>query len=96
MNYDQMSDFEINVKVHILNGGLNNNDPTPNYCNNPSDAWPLIVENKININWFLTCDKSEPFVCAGLSAFNPREAKHPDNPLRAAMVVYLKMKESSQ
>jgi hypothetical protein len=52
-------------------------------CNNPSDAWPIIVENRIAINpyddvsqgWFATTDTSF-FV-------------DDKNPLRAAMICYL-------
>lgn len=53
------------------------------FCNNPSDAWPIIVENRITINpyddasqgWFATTDTSF-FV-------------DDKNPLRAAMIVFL-------
>ena len=55
------------------------------FCNNPTDAWPIILENRININayddevyWFATTDTSF-FV-------------DNKNPLRAAMIVYLKIK----
>ena len=55
-------------------------------CNNPSDAWPIILENKITI---------EPIVCFGdLWQANIKHHKELcENPLRAAMIVYLMMNE---
>ena len=58
-----------------------------NPCNNPSDAWPIIVENKISI--FPT----------GLDEYNWQAEQaiigifKDKNPLRAAMIVYLMMNE---
>ena len=55
------------------------------YCNNPSDAWPIVMEYKIDIQH--------------RDGFNTPCAKHcehmyPDkNPLRAVMVVFLMMQE---
>lgn len=62
------------------------------YCNNPSDAWPIIVENGVSINhggmlvggkwidyWY--CGDGKGNCCNG------------DSPLRAAMIVYLMMKD---
>lgn len=56
-------------------------------CNNPSDAWPIIVSGRIGIN----------FVNGGWRAqsmMNGWVEFHHENPLRAAMIVYLMMKES--
>ena len=54
------------------------------YCNNPSYAWPIILESKIAI---------EPVVCFGdLWQANIKHHKEVcGNPLRAAMIVYLEM-----
>ena len=111
MNYEEMSDFEINCLVAVaveptLNYGFSYEkesgaanfrlcDPigddhdagTYNFCNNPSDAWPIIVENRITITpygdstegWFATYDTSF-FI-------------DDDNPLKAAMIVFLMMQE---
>ena len=55
-----------------------------NYCNNPSDAWPIIQRNHINIGW---AGDEDWF------ARTVHTAKVFDvNPLRAAMIVYLMMK----
>jgi len=56
------------------------------FCNNPSDAWPIIVENRISI--------VDPISLDGLwTAFVFDKDVEPDichkNPLRAAMIVFL-------
>lgn len=62
------------------------------YCNNPADAWPIITENKISIYAMSETDARGKW---GAEAFYPSEAYHfNDNPLRAAMIVFLMMKES--
>lgn len=93
-NYSEMSDFEINKLVAIYLGVkprktisfiCQEKDIYPDYCNNPSDAWPIIVENKICINNFCKfgwCSDSEH-----------GDYVYHDNPLRAAMIVYLMMKD---
>lgn len=70
------------------------------YCNNPADAWPIIVENRISIAF----DKNEDeWVAWGDFAFDlagwdmkeqPAEYEHHQNPLRAAMLVYLQLQEA--
>lgn len=63
------------------------------YCNNPADAWPIIVENKITIdaplpqNQYWTAEKHD--LDGGLLNFHVST-----NPLRCAMIVFLMMKES--
>lgn len=113
MNYEEMSDFDINVRVAEsigLNwycaagdshtGGweycsvkeLMNNDDSKlkDYCNNPFDAWPIIVANRINVYasegpdfmpWMVGRD--------GFMASNK-------NPLRAAMIVFLMMQDEAK
>lgn len=56
------------------------------YCNNPSDAWPIIVDNKIS----LTCHQSRGEWSAVFNTENI--CFHANNPLRAAMIVFLMMK----
>lgn len=58
-------------------------------CNNPADAWPIIADNKINI------DHRES-IKAGVMATksgNKEIYAVDSNPLRAAMIVYLQMME---
>lgn len=59
-----------------------------NPCNNPSDAWPIIVDSRIGIRK----QKSNGLWVATQEGGN--YPKYDDNPLRAAMIVYLMMKES--
>lgn len=62
-------------------------------CNNPSDAWPIIVENKIETGWFCG-DKWLAVIDNQFEAgeFKRVAACH-ENPLRAAMIVFLKMQD---
>lgn len=64
----------------------------PDYCNNPADAWPIIAENKINID-FRESLKAGPM--AKLSGNNELYAVD-KKPLRAAMIAFLLMKESEK
>ena len=60
----------------------------PDYCNNPADAWPIIVERKINIEWHeWKNSKWMPFALNNATAKSCYDA----NPLRAAMIVFLMM-----
>ncbi len=63
--------------------------PIEDYCNDVSVAWPIIIENKISMafNWEV----------AGLwTAFVARQhyESTEENPLRAAMICFLKMKDA--
>lgn len=60
-------------------------------CNNPADAWPIITANKISIYAMSEADKRGGW---GAEAFHPNDAySFNDNPLRAAMTVFLMMQE---
>lgn len=60
------------------------------YCNNPADAWPIIVERKINIEWHeWKNSKWMPFALNNATAKSCYDA----NPLRAAMIVFLMMQD---
>ena len=107
MNYEQMSDFDINRLVAINRGGyqghvahmqcgVKESDKDSygmfhverDYCNNPSDAWPIIVANRINVY----ASEGPDFMpwmagCGGMVASNR-------NPLRAAMIVFLMMQDA--
>lgn len=62
------------------------------YCNNPSDAWPIIVENRIA----LMPDSKGDWLAVNYG--NPEKGwlKKEKNPLRAAMIVYLMMENESE
>lgn len=104
MNYEDMSDFEVNKWIWRLtmNGKTMHCHGTTIYkestrynefdpCNNPSDAWPIIVENKIGVvhNWNEEGMWTAIAPISGVSCdCNGRK------PLRAAMICFLKMKDA--
>ena len=104
MNYEEMSDFEINKLVaelfddHIFvrfeseDGGdlFNlNTHKTVNYCNNPNDAWPIIKENKIGL---MFCSPYQAYgKKIGIDMYEFKS--HNENALRACMIVFLMMNE---
>lgn len=62
-----------------------------NFCKNPNDAWPIILTNHIAITPY-----RHTLPCAWPTAFGITSKFYTEdaNPLRAAMIVYLKMKSS--
>lgn len=131
MNYESMSDFEINLLVAKSLGLLTKDEPTDerigftpeyhekypstiwaakcnefreqaeaweqiNYCSDPSDAWPIIFENEIDIEWPVagecvgTCSK---YIEGGTDIQVDFIVK--DEALRVAMICYLKLKETN-
>ena len=68
----------------------------PDYCDNPADAWPLIAANKISI---ITDETTNLWSSSVIQDFCDNGAfKYSnchENPLRAAMIVFLKMQESA-
>lgn len=107
-DYSQLSDFEINKRVAKLHGGFSltlavHDDPPSGKifdrgrydpCNNPADTWQIITENKISIYAMSKADKRGAW---GAEAFHPNdEYSFNDNPLRAAMIVFLMMQEKSK
>lgn len=99
--YTSKSDFEINKNValhvgglalsltvvndeHKTSGNIGNFDP----CNNPSDAWDIIIENRINLR---TVDGYMDWYADHPT--NSRIYSHNINPLRAAMEVFLMMRD---
>lgn len=58
------------------------------YCNNPADAWPIIVENRLYIDPIYVSDWSVSSECASFREIHK-------NPLRASTIVFLMMQESA-
>lgn len=108
MNYEEMSDLQINLLVAnaigvdaaensgVVFGTVKHDGDNVvsvigvvDYCNNPSDAWPIITANKIGTvpvnGWWRASS-----VIVGY------QEQHDDNPLRAAMIVFLMMQENAQ
>ncbi len=120
-DYSKMSDEEINEAVYTL---LVSDDSypkelaykvyhlladKPDYCNNPSDAWPIIIANKIRISPVMhMSDDNGEYLCNGEweagtlwseeGAFYNSEYHcfSDENALRAAMIVYLMMKDEEK
>jgi len=108
MDYSKLSDFEINLQVnralgmkHYPNkekqivevfGDVVIFDP----CNNPADAWPIIVENNISLILDNPSSKMATSNCVGwYSDEEPPIHASNQNPLRAAMTVFLMMQGSA-
>lgn len=93
---EKSSDREVNCAVARLSAASVNIEFTqekimvgeiPNYCSNPLLAWPIIIENKISIE-FRDHKSLDPI--AKRFGSNSHNIAH-KNPLRAAMIVYLEM-----
>lgn len=112
--YSEMSDFEINKAVAIIEGhkcyydngtytnGLDANRAVVkgngiiggfNPCNSWVDAGPIIAENLIGITPMLSGWKAAPE--RSPSGFKDYTSAAHSNPLRAAMIVFLMMQEST-
>ena len=65
------------------------------YCNNPADAWPIIVDNGISLECIVVNRHEKTW----RAQFKPAYVKHhmnDKNPLRAAMIVFLMMQEKKE
>ncbi|HDS6883415.1 phage protein NinX family protein [Citrobacter sp. Cf224] len=109
MDYSKLSDFEVSKRVAMAIGGFIEEDFCEAHsvifrrhgrhqysffepCTNPSDAWPIIVANKINIEWHQWKDDTDkPYALSNATMIS----RYDDNPLRAAMIVFLMMQESA-
>ena len=72
------------------------------YCNNPSDAWPIILEYQISIakyEWIEKWDAHGGGVCVDYDhcIVSSSDCSYSNkNPLRAAMIVFLMMREQAK
>lgn len=96
-DYSKMSDFEINKRVFKLMMTGRDWDRKGkglfDCCNNPADAWPIIVGSKINIRF-----GAEGMACeAQFMQYGHESVEcYNSNPLRAAMIVFLMMKDAEK
>lgn len=104
-DYNELSDFEINKRVGKLTGLAKGNEPVLQVvltstgskfdpCNYPHQAYPIIVENLISIEF--DDDGYDTPQSAWCRAKTPSGEEYYGNvrePLRAAMIVFLKMNE---
>ena len=96
-DYSKMSDFEINCRVHSEVMEISGLDSfkAKDYCNNPVDAWPSIVNNSISLECIVVNRHEKTW----RAQFKPAYVKHhanDKNPLRAAMIVFLMMQEKKE
>ncbi len=97
--YTEMSDFEINKLVAERLGYTYKQFKIfkLDYCNNPKDAWPIILEYKIGINTSGIKGDEGRLWWAELTfdGYGDNHYAEDKNPLRAAMIVYLMMGDES-
>lgn len=94
--YTELPDFEINKAVFIKLYGeesLKNKDMfnsfyRTDYCHNPEDAMPIIIENKIGLSPMYHSNKWTAD-CLDYDFISVNK-----NPLRAAMELFLLMKDA--
>ena len=98
MNYSEMSDFGINKAVGEALGrdlsGINDFNYSvyniTDYCNSWADAGPMIEQNSISLSFGIWVHPS----LSGLTmASAGKYSASSENPLRAAMIVFLMMRE---
>lgn len=66
------------------------------YCNNPADAWPIIADKKICLAFDVFSEPRDGGGCVASPAYGwETERVRHDNPLRAAMIVFLMMKDAN-
>ncbi len=72
---------------------LDDNETLVDYCNNPADAWPIIKENMISICAYKRANPGMKSVSWWEADYFGEHITRNDNPLRAAMIVFLLMQE---
>lgn len=95
INQSTRSDSEVVVTTENGEGCTKNS--YVDYCNNPSDAWPLIESNLICLMADVFCEPQDGGKWIAQPAYGwQHERVRNDNPLRAAMIVYLMMKDGEK
>lgn len=97
MNYGNLTDIEINARVsRALYGNVSRGHQMElasggvDYCNRAEDAWPIIIDNHISIEC-VTVNR-HTFTYRAYHSASFTKSTH-ENPLRAAMIVFLRMHE---
>lgn len=101
MNYSELPDLEITKRVAKLTGNYGSCEPAFNAVyrssgtqydpiNRPEQAWPIIAANKISVIWMKT---TNPNCWEAVAPDHIKFSNSANNPLRAAMIVYLMMQE---
>lgn len=101
-NYEDMNDPQINKRVARVLGVewvavaqdgliLDGDSLSVDYCNNPSDAWPIIFENLIDV--LSPTYKGHEWEATAFTKYDELVSSRDKNPLRAAMICFLKLKD---
>lgn len=105
--YTELSDFEVNKKVaeklglayEVTRYGvvtrMSNKEQWREFnpCNNPADAMPIIIENLISLMADMSDGRESTWWCAS-DISNSFTSNYKSNPLRAAMEVFLMIKDA--
>lgn len=113
MNYEEMSDLQINLLVAnaigvdaaensgVVFGAVKHEGDNVvsvigvvDYCNNPSDAWPII--DKCNICIHNDEMEGRSYACTFDKHGYVNQESYCDKTLRAAMIVFLMMSEQGK
>ena len=90
INESTRSDSEVVVTTENGEGCTKNS--YVDYCNNPSDAWPIIFSSRTMLNPYCADELWKAEVPCGFDGFVKAYATcYHRNPLRAAMIVFLMM-----
>ncbi|KNA29515.1 hypothetical protein ACO03_11470 [Pantoea ananatis] len=109
MNYSEMSDFEINRSVAVIQGfdcsvrqhfgeaGLSTvrtTEGSVDYCRSWKDAGPIIEKQMICLAADVFAEPQDGGKWVARPAYGwDKEAVRSDNPLRAAMILFLQSRE---
>ena len=95
INESSRSDSEVVITTENGEGCTKNS--YIDYCNNPSDAWPIIESNLICLMADVFCEPQDGGKWIAQPAYGwQHERVRNDNPLRAAMIMYLMMKDEEK
>lgn len=116
MNYEELSDYDVNEAVAKKLGVVDKDFKVDNswtwkegnvaiyrdhhtrdlfkdYCNSPSDAWPIIVKYGISIWQACSASDNSGLWNASIGDVLSPKVEWTERPLRAAMLCFVKMKD---
>ncbi|MEI7177078.1 phage protein NinX family protein [Pectobacterium carotovorum] len=91
LDYEILHPFK-NSKSAAVSWGDGANFHKFDPCNNASDAWAIVLDSKISIEWDVSDDAQSAWWSAS-DMYHDFNYTHSTNPLRAAMIVFLMMQE---
>jgi len=95
-NYSVIIDCGNSASVYCGFKGLESTQDERDYCNNPADMWPIIVENHMSVELPIPsiCDTGTVTIYNHYGTDWYINFKQGENPLRAAAIVFLMMKDA--